>query len=729
MATAKSVWGIDIGQCALKALKLRDVDGELRVEAFDIIEHPKILSQPDADRRQLIRTALEQFLARNHVAGSALVVSVPGQTSFTRFVKLPPVEAKRVPDIVRFEAEQQIPFPINEVIWRYQTFEDPDSPDVEVGIFAMKRTDVGNMLEHFAEVAMDVDIVQMAPLALYNFMVFDGQASADGATLLADVGANKTDLVIADGARIWTRTIQIGGNNFTEALVRAFKLSFSKAERLKRTAASSKYARQIFQAMRPVFADLVQEIQRSIGYYTSLHRESRFARLVGLGNGFRLPGLQKFLEQNLGIPVARIDSYNHLDTSPAVNAPTFTENVPSFAVAYGLALQGLEQTAVNTNLLPVAIARHRAWRRKRPWFAASAALILASLAGPLYRANLDAGTFAEGESKLRQAQSIIQEYEGYRAEFNRLRNQGTSEEKEIGLFRNLFGYRSFWPSVHSLVSRSILDVTMGPMTVRDRKILDGLENLPDEKMRLERIKLVQSEQAKVEAIRHVSDPAERESLLAGLRNAQSILAAIGRLDAGKLRDSMLKKFTDIERRQRRIIVIEGLTAKFYDNIDTALRPEDSAASAAPAGRDRRRISRATTTGRAKPGFLLSMKGWTPLSKNDANTLINNLLKRRIQEISVTLPSLSVVGEFRLELKQVGEAAGRRTGVVARPAGRPSDMLTGPLTGGPRTDGDKTEQGPKVPDPLTGEESVNDTRFTLTWMVRVEDDGIAKNETD
>ena len=74
---------------------------------------------------------------------------------------------------------------------------------------------------------------------------------------------------------MWTRTIQIGGNNFTEALVRAFKLSFPKAEQHKRTAASSKYARQIFQAMRPVFADLVQEIQRCIGFYTSLHRETR----------------------------------------------------------------------------------------------------------------------------------------------------------------------------------------------------------------------------------------------------------------------------------------------------------------------------------------------------------------------------------------------------------------------------------------------------------------------
>ncbi|KPK85790.1 MAG: pilus assembly protein PilM, partial [Phycisphaerae bacterium SM23_33] len=205
------MWGIDIGQCALKALKLRNVAGELRVEAFDIIEHPRILSQPDADREQLILNALEQFLARNNLVGSKVVIAAPGQSGFARFVKLPPVEPKQVPEIVRFEAEQQIPFDMHEVIWRWQAFTDPNSPDIEVGIFAMKRRDVAEALERFNEVGITVDLVQMAPLALYNFMDFDEQAAEEGATLLVDVGADKTDLVVADGPRIWTRTLQLGG--------------------------------------------------------------------------------------------------------------------------------------------------------------------------------------------------------------------------------------------------------------------------------------------------------------------------------------------------------------------------------------------------------------------------------------------------------------------------------------------------------------------------------------
>jgi len=99
----------------------------------------------------------------------------------------------------------------------------------------------------------------------------------------------------------------------TQALVKAFKLNFAKAEELKRNAQTSKYARQIFQAMRPIFADLVAEVQRSIGFYSSVHRDSRIKRIVALGNTFRLPTLQKYLQQNLQIDVERLDRLDRLE--------------------------------------------------------------------------------------------------------------------------------------------------------------------------------------------------------------------------------------------------------------------------------------------------------------------------------------------------------------------------------------------------------------------------------
>src|SRR3954464_14747392 len=301
-------WGIDIGNRALKAVKLvREADG-LRMDAFKVIDHEPVLSNAGDNRESLIQTALASFVQRHPFRGGQGAVGGAGRAGFARFIKLPPVEPKKIPEIVRFEAIQQIPFPLDDVEWSYQLFQSPESPDVEVGIFAMRKELVNRHIQFFTDFDLNVQVVQMSPLAVYNAMYNDNRLN--GTTMVIDLGAENTDLIICDNETIWLRSIPIGGNNFTDALVKAFKLNFAKAEDLKRNAATSKYARQIFQAMRPIFADLVAEVQRSIGFYASLHRESRIGKICALGGTFRLPGLQKYLQQNLQLDVERLDAFS-----------------------------------------------------------------------------------------------------------------------------------------------------------------------------------------------------------------------------------------------------------------------------------------------------------------------------------------------------------------------------------------------------------------------------------
>src|SRR5262245_11173077 len=149
MAKSGAVWGIDIGQCALKALRCRPHEKDehrLVVEAFDYIEYPKILSQPEADRESLVRDALAEFVSRNDVSGDSVAIAVPGQSGLARFIKLPPVESKKIPDIVKYEARQQIPFALEDVVWDYQplvgSVDEGYALETEVGLFAMKRDQV-----------------------------------------------------------------------------------------------------------------------------------------------------------------------------------------------------------------------------------------------------------------------------------------------------------------------------------------------------------------------------------------------------------------------------------------------------------------------------------------------------------------------------------------------------------------------------------------------------------
>lgn len=480
MAAPNAVWGIEVGQCALKAVKLRPAEeGKVELLAFDLIEHPKLLSQPDADPDELINAALEKFVSRNDWQGDTFVIGVPGQQTFARFCKLPPVESKKIPEIVRFEASQQIPFDMEDVVWDYQVFQTPDLPDVEVGIFAMRKDLIRKHLEYFAALGIAPRMIQTIPLALYNFCRFDVEEEIEEgtATVIVDVGSQHTDLIVVEPNSAWSRNIPLGGNSFTEALVKSFKLTFAKAENLKRTAATSKYARQIFQAMRPVFADLVAEIQRSIGFYSSTHREIELKKVLACGNAFYLPGLQKYLENNLTIGggVSKLEKFNAMLTSATANAPQFTDNILSFGPAYGLALQGLGLGTISASLLPPELARVQLWKRKRPYFIATAACLALAAAFPWMRNTMDSTALALNSDLGDDAKRIVERSQQYQQDFRSASTDTSGQREKIEKLFELQKDRAMVPKILALVHNAMPKVN--PQELTNVRTSDELKQL------------------------------------------------------------------------------------------------------------------------------------------------------------------------------------------------------------------------------------------------------------
>jgi type IV pilus assembly protein PilM len=452
MAKELGVWGIDLGQCALKAIRLQEVDGQLTATAFDYVEHPKILSQPDADPDALTREALEKFLSRNSLRGDMVVISVPGQSGLARFVKLPPVEEKKISDIVRFEAKQQIPFNLEEVVWDYQKIgsgivTDGFAMETEIGLFAMKRDMIGKYLQHFKDVKVEVHIVQMAPLALCNFVAYDllkkgaagedGEEEAGGKTkncvVALDIGSDSSNLIITDGDRIiWQRPIPLGGNHFTRALTKDLKLTFAKAEHLKRNATKSPDLKKILAALKPVLNDFVGEVQRSLGYFTNTHRDAHVEYMVGLGNAFRLPGLQRFLAEKLQLDVRKLAKLERLN-GEVLNSPTYSDNILSFAVAYGLAVQGLKHSRLVTNLLPGEIRIERMVRAKKPWALTAAACLLITSASMALDSYLEYRSYGAKEVVDAEARSkqVLEALANAESDFNKAKDQANAEEKAV----------------------------------------------------------------------------------------------------------------------------------------------------------------------------------------------------------------------------------------------------------------------------------------------------------
>jgi len=452
-----AVWAIDLGNNSLKALRLTVAGGVLQVIGFDHIQHGKILSGGGvkaAEREELIALSLRQFVQRNNLGEDEIVISVPSQNSFARFVNLPPVEQKRIPEIVRFEAVQQIPFDINDVQWDWQLMTEAGSAEKKVGIFAIKNEVVESALEHFSREDLLVTYVQMAPMALYNYLLYDRPdmiSSDNKAVVIINIGAENTDLVVCTRSTVWQRCILIGGNAFTGAIADTFKLNFEKAEKLKRTAPMSKYARQLFQAMRPVFTDLASEVQRSLGFYTSANPDTKFARVVALGGGTKLRGLLKYLQQTLQVPVERPDAFKRLAIGPGVSAAKFHGNVTDFGVVYGLALQALGLAQIESNLLPRSVARSMAWAGKRAYFIAAACLLLLVSLMCLGRTALDRVGFARNLGVRQQVNRVIGEAKQVRDDVRKLDSQSSENKAKIAQARKPFEYRDVVPQLHETI--------------------------------------------------------------------------------------------------------------------------------------------------------------------------------------------------------------------------------------------------------------------------------------
>jgi len=386
------VWGMEIGQSSLKALRCHLEGGAVVADMFDFVEYPKILSQPEAEPEKLIADAIEQFISRNDLRGAKVAISIPGQSGLAKFFKPPPVEVKKIPDIVKYEAKQQIPFDLNDVIWDFQqmagsNIEDGYALESEVGLFAMKKEAVFRALKPFTTAGIDVDVIQLAPMAAYNMIAYDRFSERlandffdaevpPASSVILSMGTDASDLIVTNGFRVWQRSIPIGGNHFTRQLVKDLKLTFAKAEHLKRNVMQADDPKLIFQAMRPVFNDLVTEIQRSVGFFKSLNKRSEIENLTLLGNTAKLPGLQPYLNKNLGMDVLLLEKFERLSGSEVTGQPAFKENQAGFGVVYGLCLQLLSQGPMKTNLLPKEIVVERLVRSKKPWAIAALSVLL-----------------------------------------------------------------------------------------------------------------------------------------------------------------------------------------------------------------------------------------------------------------------------------------------------------------------------------------------------------------
>lgn len=376
---SNEVWGIDIGKSGVKAVKMRKAKNQLEVVAIDIIEYEQALSESeDVDREEQIRQALGEFQARNKIKSSdCIFASIPGQATFNRLITIPPVEAKRIKEVVTYEAQQQIPFPIEDVIWDYQLIGSVDSKNVEereVMLFAVRKELINNFLSNLEAAQLPVQGIQIAPLALYNFVRFERPEMEAGVAI--DIGAEHTDLVIVDLDKLWLRAVPYAGDDITKALQKRFKIPYSEAEKLKIKSGKTKQSQRIFEVMKPILKDLVGEVHRSVGYYkSSMSKNIKFEKMLFVGNATKLNGFEQFFTQNMQYNIEILSQVKNIHVSPKINVNQFQSNIATFAVALGLAIQGLGKAKNDIKLIPSEISIVNNFNKIKPFLVAATALL------------------------------------------------------------------------------------------------------------------------------------------------------------------------------------------------------------------------------------------------------------------------------------------------------------------------------------------------------------------
>lgn len=431
MFGSKVAWGIDIGESAVRAVKLKVDSNGAQILALDVITRSgRAEGYSYLDKEEQIREALCTFVGRNKIGAARVALSVPG-AGFDKFISLPAVSMKQVPQIVKYEARQQIPFPLEEVAWAYQLASDRPQiagEGIEVALFAIKTQIIDQMLASLSVAKLSVDIIGMGRLALYNFLQYDRQI--DDGTIIVDVGAGSTDVVILAEGNFRVRSIPISGEAVTKMLQQKFGIAYEEAEELKKKASRSKQPEKLFNVMRPTFERLLGEIHKTIGYYKQQFKTLKIEQAFLLGESFKMKPLVDLFARSLGCNVNVLSDFQRVSVAEDVAAGPHAANLSSFMVAMGLALQAAGEGPITINVLPDEMKTQRELSRKKPFAIATVACLGAGVLASLLAVSTHGARLAKLGS---EPETKVKYYEGLADKWGRANDTSAIDNSIAGL--------------------------------------------------------------------------------------------------------------------------------------------------------------------------------------------------------------------------------------------------------------------------------------------------------
>lgn len=350
-----------------------------------------ILADPatEAARIPQVQLAIKELAKSLKLGSQKAAYALSGQSVFVRFVKLPPLETEDMGELVKFEAQQNVPFPIDEVVWDWEKLQT-GGIDNEVVLVAIKADSLNDLNSVVAETGLGTRLVDCAPIALYNAFRYNYPAIEES-VLLIDVGAKTSNLIYADGPKFFTRSVSIGGSVLTSAIAKEYNVSFAEAENSKLTSGlvtlGGGHAGQLDEAsaalgtiIRNSLTRLTAEIQRTNTLFRSQHGGAAPQKVLLAGGTANLPYLREFLEEKLNIPVEIFNPLQRISVGKGIDVDSLAREAHQLGEIVGLGLRAADKATINIDLVPDAVQAERDINRRKPLLIAASALFLGGLA-------------------------------------------------------------------------------------------------------------------------------------------------------------------------------------------------------------------------------------------------------------------------------------------------------------------------------------------------------------
>jgi type IV pilus assembly protein PilM len=397
MAAANKVITVDLGTSTLKFAEFGiSRGGALTLLHFGVADLG-LDPNKEEERAKFITPTLAKLFKDHKVKGREVYLSISGQSVFMRFVKLPPVDPAQVEQVVKFEAQQNVPFPIDEVTWDYQMMpaRTAGSNEAEAVIVAIKKEVIEAEVEAVERVGVKIKQVDVAPFALLNAFRYS-ELQTNDCTLIIDMGARSTNLVFVEKNSFWIRNVPIAGNQISQSICNEMQEPFMAAETLKKgkgfVSLGGVYAdpddadaARISKLIRSTMTRLHVDINRSIAYYRTTLSGAPPKRVFLTGGSSQLPYLDLFIADKLSLPVTYFNPLRNVNLGSAPNKNALQQDSCYTAELVGLALRATGSCPAEVTLAAPTLAARADKRRKQPYyFGALAAWVLLIVALCLY---------------------------------------------------------------------------------------------------------------------------------------------------------------------------------------------------------------------------------------------------------------------------------------------------------------------------------------------------------